>query len=65
MTQLIALWPAPEPLSVTVSVGAAEMEPGFGPSRLVARADDALYRAKSLGKDRVELHRVRLATPAI
>jgi diguanylate cyclase (GGDEF)-like protein len=52
-----------ETLSVTVSVGAAEMEPGLDPSRLVARADDALYRAKSLGKDRVELHRVRLAVP--
>ncbi|MFL5542942.1 MAG: GGDEF domain-containing protein, partial [Longimicrobiaceae bacterium] len=52
-----------ETLSVTVSVGAAEMEPGLDPSRLVARADDALYRAKSLGKDRVELHRVRLAIP--
>jgi len=52
-----------ERLSVTVSVGAAEMEPGLDPSRLVARADDALYRAKSLGKNRVELHRVRLAVP--
>jgi len=54
-----------ETLRVTVSVGAAEMEPGLDPSRLVARADDALYRAKSLGKDRVELHRVRLAMPIV
>lgn len=53
-----------EPLRVTVSVGAAEMEPNLPPSRLVARADTALYRAKSLGKDRVELHRVRLAAEA-
>lgn len=53
-----------EALRVTVSVGAAEMEPGLDPTRLVARADGALYRAKSLGKDRVELHRVRLAAPA-
>jgi diguanylate cyclase (GGDEF)-like protein len=53
-----------ETLRVTVSVGAAQMEPGLDPSHLVARADDALYRAKSLGKNRVELHRVRLAAPA-
>jgi diguanylate cyclase (GGDEF)-like protein len=53
-----------ESLRVTVSVGAAEMEPGLDPARLVARADDALYRAKSLGKNRVELHRVLLAMPA-
>jgi diguanylate cyclase (GGDEF)-like protein len=55
---------AGEMLSVTVSVGIAEMEPGLDESRLVARADVALYRAKSLGKNRVELHRVRLAAEA-
>jgi diguanylate cyclase (GGDEF)-like protein len=55
---------AGEMLSVTVSVGIAEMEPGVDESRLVARADVALYRAKSLGKNRVELHRVRLAAEA-
>jgi diguanylate cyclase (GGDEF)-like protein len=54
-----------ETLRVTVSVGAAEVEPGLDPSRLVARADDALYRAKSLGKNRVELHRVLLAMPIV
>jgi diguanylate cyclase (GGDEF)-like protein len=54
-----------EALRVTVSVGAAEMEPGLDPSLLVARADDALYRAKSLGKNRVELHRVLLAMPVV
>jgi diguanylate cyclase (GGDEF)-like protein len=52
-----------ETLRVTVSVGVAEMEPRLDPSRLVARADDALYRARSLGKNRVELHRIRLAIP--
>ena len=60
----LAVEAAGEPLRVTVSVGAAEMEPGTDPSRLVARADTALYRAKSLGKDRVELHRIRLAAEA-
>jgi diguanylate cyclase (GGDEF)-like protein len=55
---------AGEMLSITVSVGIAEMEPGLDESRLVARADVALYRAKSLGKNRVELHRVRLAAEA-
>ena len=61
----LAVEVAGETLRVTVSVGAAEMEPGLDPSRLVARADDALYRAKSLGKNRVELHRVLLAMPAV
>jgi diguanylate cyclase (GGDEF)-like protein len=44
------------PLGVTVSVGAAAL--GHGPEEaraLVAAADEALYRAKRLGKNRTEL----------
>ena len=44
------------PLRVTVSVGAAAL--GHGPEEaraLVAAADEALYRAKRLGKNRTEL----------
>ena len=48
--------PGSEPLRVTVSVGAAAL--GHGPEEarsLVAAADEALYRAKGLGKNRTEL----------
>jgi two-component system cell cycle response regulator len=43
-------------LRVTVSVGAAIVDDGVDPGRLVANADAALYRAKRAGKNRVELH---------
>jgi diguanylate cyclase (GGDEF)-like protein len=47
-------------LSVTVSLGVAEAPAGFDPDardadRLVARADEALYRAKAAGRNRVEV----------
>ena len=38
---------------LTVSIGVASFEPGESIERLIARADHALYRAKSLGRDRV------------
>ena len=38
---------------LTVSFGVAAWTPGEPPSRLVGRADAALYRAKALGRDRV------------
>jgi len=38
---------------LTMSFGVAESQPGEPPSRLVSRADAALYRAKALGRDRV------------
>ncbi len=38
---------------LTMSFGVAESRPGESPSRLVARADAALYRAKALGRNRV------------
>lgn len=39
--------------SVTVSLGVAAWRPGEPAAELVDRADDALYRAKSAGRDRV------------
>jgi len=45
-----------ETLHVTISIGAAEMEPGLDAAVLVPHADEALYRAKAAGKNRVVLH---------
>lgn len=42
-------------IRVTVSVGATLARRGDTPDTLVARADDALYRAKALGRNRVEI----------
>jgi diguanylate cyclase (GGDEF)-like protein len=42
-------------LALSVSIGVAEWAgPAEDLSRLMTRADAALYRAKSLGRDRVE-----------
>ena len=44
-------------LGTTVSIGVASAIPNGGdPKHLVARADQALYRAKSAGRNRVELY---------
>jgi len=42
-------------LKITVSIGVAGYELGESVDDLLQRADDALYQAKSLGRDRVEL----------
>ena len=39
---------------LTVSIGAAQARPGDSPQALMARADTALYQAKSLGRNRLE-----------
>lgn len=43
------------PVSVTVSVGVAELKPDDTLDTLLARADDALYRAKQGGRNRVQI----------
>ena len=40
-------------ISVTLSIGVTLVEDGEGPDTVVARADDAMYEAKSQGRDRV------------
>lgn len=42
-------------LSITLSAGIAQMAAGDEHGSLIARADDALYRAKATGRDRVLL----------
>jgi GGDEF domain-containing protein len=42
------------PLPVTFSAGIAQYRPGEAVSETLARADDALYRAKAGGRDRTE-----------
>lgn len=44
-----------EPIAITVSVGVARLLPGDSAESALHRADQALYRAKSTGRNRVEL----------
>lgn len=44
-----------EPVRVSVSVGAARLNPGDDSVRWTARADRALYQAKEMGRDRVAI----------
>ncbi len=46
--------PGARGLRVTASFGVAEYAPGSDAEQLVAAADQALYRARHTGKDRVE-----------
>lgn len=43
-------------LKVTVSIGVAALEEGCSDEQLLKRADDALYKAKQVGRNRVEAH---------
>ncbi len=50
-----------ETLRVTASFGVAERHPGESVEEVVRRADDALYRAKAEGRDRVVASRAAVA----
>jgi EAL domain-containing protein (putative c-di-GMP-specific phosphodiesterase class I) len=53
-------------LTVTASMGVASFpEDGQTPDELLACADAALYRAKELGRDRVQFHWAAKTTPAV
>lgn len=43
------------PISVTISIGVAGLIPGESGLQLLERADEALYEAKRLGRNRVEI----------
>ena len=59
-----ALAPPRVPAPVTISVGVAALSAGMPSQELVRQADEALYRAKHAGRNRVEAARLfpRLAT---
>jgi two-component system cell cycle response regulator len=42
-------------IAVTVSIGVAELDPGESADAMIDRADRAMYRAKTAGRNRVEL----------
>jgi diguanylate cyclase (GGDEF)-like protein len=46
---------AATPMAQTCSVGLTQWDRHESPEVLIARADDALYRAKHAGRDRIEL----------
>lgn len=50
--------PNNEPIRLTLSAGVAELSPGESEQSLFARADDALYQAKALGRNRTEVSAV-------
>jgi diguanylate cyclase (GGDEF)-like protein len=43
-------------VGITISIGVAEFQPGLDIARNINSADDALYAAKRLGRNRVEAH---------
>ncbi|MNP53756.1 Response regulator PleD [compost metagenome] len=44
-----------EPVTVTLSMGLAAFKPGEHSDLVLKRADQALYRAKNAGRNRVEM----------
>ncbi|MDL2355105.1 MAG: diguanylate cyclase [Pseudomonadota bacterium] len=51
-TMVVELEPAIQ-VSMTVSIGVAQLEDGLAPGQLVSRADEALYSSKRAGRNRV------------
>lgn len=45
----------PQPLKITISLGVASLQAGENFEGALKRADEALYRAKDLGRNRVEM----------
>lgn len=52
----VGSFPFPEVGRVSISIGAAELQPGESARDLYRSADNALYRAKDEGRDRVCMH---------
>ncbi len=52
-------------IRMTVSVGVAEYRLGEAATQAIARADEALYLAKSLGRDRVQCHDADQRQPVV
>ena len=51
--------------AVTCSIGVAAWQAGDSASRLISRADSALYTAKGLGRNRIVMADAEQVTPAI
>lgn len=64
LRQTVAEQPVAHGQSISISLGVASREPGDSLEDLVRKADAALYRAKSGGRNRVELYRVN-DTPGV
>ncbi len=57
LRQAIADQPAAHGQPMSISLGVVSREPGDSLEDLVRKADEALYRAKSRGRNRVEIYR--------
>lgn len=54
-TESLAVYRGEATIKITVSIGIAQMHPGENADKLIARADNALYQAKNMGRNRVEI----------
>jgi diguanylate cyclase (GGDEF)-like protein len=59
----VTLGGAARVITFSAGVAAADEPNGFDTEGLVARADEALYRAKRGGRDRTELEAARIHAP--
>jgi diguanylate cyclase (GGDEF)-like protein/PAS domain S-box-containing protein len=56
--------PVPIPVTVSIGIAAVRMGPGFDLQHAQDLADEALYRAKRNGRDRIEMHSATALTGA-